>query len=323
MPFRNVLGHDAPKAFLARALEHGRVPPALLFAGPEGIGKKLLAFETARALVCVRARADCCGECTACDRASRGINPDVTVVEPATPTAIKIEQIRDLVREIGSRPFESAARAFVINDAHLMTEEASNALLKNLEEPPPTSRIFLVTASPQALLPTIRSRCQRLHAHALKLGVVAQFLRDRGVPPQEAHIRSALSGGSIGRALAFESETYLSLREDALALLETCERGGEIEELGIAQRFAESEDPSLGLAILRSLLRDLAALQAGAPVERIVNSDAGPRLQAFAGTRLAARALTIADVVERTRAALRGNANKLLATDAMLIAFRG
>jgi DNA polymerase III delta prime subunit len=95
--------------------------------------------------------------------------------------------------------------AFVIDDADLMTEQASNALLKSLEEPPPTSHVFLVTASPQALLPTIRSRCQTLRFSGLPLGVIETHLRESpGIPAEEAHLRAHLSGGSLRAALDFE-----------------------------------------------------------------------------------------------------------------------
>src|SRR5258706_3380517 len=187
MSFAEVLGHDHVKFVLARLLERGRLPGALLLAGPSGVGKKKLAMEVARALVCDAPGDRPCDVCHACLRSAKGIHPDVFRIEPATPTAIKIDQVRDLSREILSRPYEGRARAFVVDDAHLMTEEASNALLKSLEEPPPTSHVMLVTASPQALLPTIRSRCQVLRMGALPAALIEQYLRDKGgLDPEDA-----------------------------------------------------------------------------------------------------------------------------------------
>src|SRR5439155_11446929 len=131
-----------------------------------------------------------------------------------TGAAIKIDQVRDLTREILSRPYEGRARAFVVDEAHVMTEEASNALLKSLEEPPPTSHVFLVTASPHALLPTIRSRCQVLRMSALPGALVETYLRERGgLDAADAHLRATLAGGSLGQALAFESTAYRSVRD--------------------------------------------------------------------------------------------------------------
>ncbi len=137
MSLAAVLGHDRIRGVLVRALRQGRFPNSLLFSGPEGVGKRTLALAAARALLCERGlEGDACGQCRACTRSGRGLHPDLTIVEPAT-AAIKIEQVRDAVREILVPPFEARARAFLIDDAHAMTEQAQNALLKSLEEPRP------------------------------------------------------------------------------------------------------------------------------------------------------------------------------------------
>src|SRR4029079_9702884 len=168
MPFPSVIGHDRVKGLLARALGLGRLPPALLLSGPEGVGKRTLAIEAARGLLCENGRGEPCNACRTCDRTARMIRPDLSLVIPETATGflaretIKIEHIRDAVREVLGLPFEARARIVIIDDAHAMTERAMNALLKSLEEPPATSHLVLVTASPRALLPTIRSRCQTL-----------------------------------------------------------------------------------------------------------------------------------------------------------------
>src|SRR5262249_29053827 len=196
--------------------------------------------------------------------------------------SIKTERVRDAVRDIAGRPFEGRARAFVIDEAHLLTEQAQNALLKSLEEPPPSSHVILVTASPQALLPTIRSRCQTLRFSPLPEPLLEAHLRDRcGLPPAEAQLRSALCGGSLGVALAFESEAWRALREELLGLLEKLGRGGSLARLDTAERLADQEDPVLALSVLRSLLRDVAALRAGAG--RLLNADVAGRLEALAG----------------------------------------
>jgi DNA polymerase-3 subunit delta' len=318
MPFREIRGHDALKSFLSRALGRDRVPPAVLFAGPEGVGKKALALAASRALVCLGRRDDPCDECASCDRARRGIHPDVVLVAPPSKTAIKIDQVRDLAREVGSRPFESRNRGFVIDDAHLMTEEASNALLKSLEEPPDTSHVFLVTATPQGLLPTIRSRCQVLRAGPLPADVVQAHLRDvAGMSAEEARLRARLCGGSIGAALAFESDVYRAVREDTIRLLEATERGAALETLDLSQRLADAEDLPLALTTLRSLLRDLQALRLGVPEASLLNADVADRLRGLAKGSVGARARALAEAVTTTRTAVRGNANKLLAVDSL------
>jgi DNA polymerase-3 subunit delta' len=315
MPFESVLGHDGVRALLSRALESGRIPPSLLFSGPAGVGKKRLALTFFRALMCEREGARPCDACEICRRCMKGLYPDLTLVE-AAGAAIKVDQIRDVVAQIGGRPFEARSRGVVIDDAHLLTEEAANALLKSLEEPPPSSHVCLVTASPQALLPTIRSRCQEVRFGPLPPALIEERLApelDRG----EARLRAALSGGSLGVALAFESEGYRALRGDLLALLQRTVEGGALERLEAAEKLAELEDHALALTTLRGLLRDLAVLRLGLQ-EALLNQDVRPELEQLARSALGGQACRLAEHVGEVRSALEGNANRLLSMDFLL-----
>jgi DNA polymerase III subunit delta' len=321
--FADIIGHERVKALLGRALRARRLPPALLLAGPEGVGKKTLALATARSLLCERQDGDACDTCPACSRARRGLHPDLLLVEPAT-ASIKIEQIRDTAREIAGRPFEGRARAFVIDGAHLLTEQAANALLKSLEEPPSTSHVLLVTAAPQALLPTVRSRCQLLRLGPLPQALLASQLQQRlGLAPDEAWLRAALAGGSLGAALDFASEEYRGLREQLLALLERIRGADALVRLEAAQALGELEDPGEALVILRSLLRDAAVLRLGAPSSAVQNGDVAARLAALAEGPVGARAIALAAAAGETREALFGNANKLLSMDLLMDVLAG
>jgi DNA polymerase-3 subunit delta' len=321
--FDSVVGHDRVRELLARSIRAGRLPPALLLAGPEGVGKRTLALAAARALVCEAALGEACDECSACRRAARGLHPDVMLVEPETAT-IKIEQVREMAREVLALPFEGRARAFVVDDAHVMTEQAGNALLKCLEEPPATSHVFLVTASPQALLPTIRSRCQTLRLGPLPPALLEAYLKERaGLTEEEARLRAMVSGGSIGSALALDSDAYRSARNDLLALLERFGTIGTLERMEAAQRLADTDDPALALTTLRSLLRDALLLRSGAGPGALLNADVAPRLTALARGPLGERAATLAEAAGETREALRLNANKLLSMDVLMDGLSG
>jgi DNA polymerase-3 subunit delta' len=321
--FDSVVGHERVRSLLARSIKDRRLPPALLLTGPSGVGKRTLALAAARALVCETGGGEPCESCPACSRAARGLHPDVLAVEPETAT-IKIEQVRDMAREVLALPFEGRARGFVMDEAHVMTEQASNALLKSLEEPPATSHVFLVTASPQALLPTIRSRCQTLRLGPLPAALLEAYLRDRcGLAPEEAGLRAALAGGSIGAALAFDSEGYRSSRDELLALLERAGRVSALERMEAAQRLADSEDPALALTTLRALLRDALMLRHGAGAGALLNGDVESRLAAVARGPLGERAGALAEAAGETREALRLNANKLLSMDVLMDAISG
>ena len=323
MAFDSVVGHEVVRDLLARSIRGGRLPPALLLTGCDGVGKRTLALAAARALVCLTGRGEPCDACPACSRAMRGIHPDVVVIEPETAT-IKIEQVREMAREVLALPFEGRARGFVVDDAHALTEQASNALLKSLEEPPATSHVFLVTASPQALLPTIRSRCQTLRFGLLPKALLESYLREAGgLAPDEARLRAALAGGSIGAALAFDSEAYRSSRNEILLLLERVGKVGTLERLEAAQRLADLEDPALALTTLRALLRDALLLRHGAAPGSLLNADVEPRLAAMARGALGDRAAALAEAAGETREALRLNANKLLSMDVLMDAIAG
>jgi DNA polymerase-3 subunit delta' len=355
MRIADVVGHERIRAILSRALERDRLPPALLLSGLSGVGKKTLALAAAQAALCERAPAgEACEECRTCRRVSKAIDParlqerreeadgqpdrdewrdfrlhpDLVLVEgwrltktgrPRPEPEIRVGQVRDLVAEVPGTPFEARRRVFVVDDAHGMNESSQNALLKSLEEPPPRSHLLLVTDRPQALRQTIRSRCQVLRFGPLSRRAVTEFLTERhGIPAEEARLRAALAAGSVGLALAFESEGYRATRERVLALLE---RVGDLDPLGRmeeAESLEQSDDPALVLTTLRSLLRDLAALRAGARPEALLNTDVAGRLAPLAAGPLGARAGRLAETAGRTRAALRGFANKLLSFDVLM-----
>ena len=169
MAFRDIVGHQRIVELLGRSIARQSLPPSLIFGGPSGAGKRATATAVAQAVNCLSPMAlpdgngvDACGRCAACTRVARGVHPDVLSVEPGESGSIKIEQVRDAIERSGYRPFEGRRRVVIVDQADALVVAAQHALLKTLEEPPPSSIFILVTPRPDVLLPTVRSRCIRL-----------------------------------------------------------------------------------------------------------------------------------------------------------------
>ncbi len=204
MRFADVRGHETACAFLRNAVANRRLAHALVFAGPEGIGKRTVALTLGGWLQCTAGGDDACGECGACRQVAAGSHPDVLAVTiPAGKKEIGVDRARELKRFTQMRPISGHTKLALVDDAHMLTVAAQNALLKTLEEPPASALLILVTANPDALLPTVRSRCQRVQFAPLAPEVVAALLTSQhGWEPEVARTVAASADGSVGRALA-------------------------------------------------------------------------------------------------------------------------
>ena len=162
--WQGLAGQDRVAALLRRAIERSRVPHAYLFSGPGGAPMYDTALALACALNCTTARGEGCGECEACSKIINGIHPDVvTLVREGAANIVPIENVRNqVIARIGLPPHEADVRVFIVEEATSMAPPAANALLKTLEEPPQRTLFVLCTTAPEQLLPTIRSRCQRV-----------------------------------------------------------------------------------------------------------------------------------------------------------------
>src|SRR6478609_8131252 len=230
MSFRELVGHGPLLQLLARTVGRKAVPASLIFSGPDGVGKRTTAVALAQALNCERPEPwgdvddpglTACGTCSSCRRVARGVHADVLRLEPGDTGAIKVDQVREAIDRAAYRPFEGKRRVVIIDSADALLPEAQNALLKTLEEPPPASMFVLVTSRPDVLLPTVRSRCQRLRFGRLEPGEVAAVLsRDHGYAESEARAAASASDGSVASALAGGSEDFAEARDAAASLLE-------------------------------------------------------------------------------------------------------
>jgi len=212
--------------------------------GPPRVGKMTLALDLARALNCVGDDRPC-GECSHCTRTERGLHADVRVIglgsnvrgAGRSRTLIGIDQVREVQREAALKPFEGTCRVFIIDGAERLSEEASNSLLKTLEEPPERVFLVLLASDAAALLATVVSRCQTLALRPVPAPLISRLLQEsHDSDPASADDLARLSEGRPGWAVAAAADP--SLREEMDGTLSEIEQ---LVEGGLAERFAYAE----------------------------------------------------------------------------------
>ena len=329
--FATILGHERPLEALNGLLERGRLPHAVLFHGPEGVGKASIAKLLGRALVC---HALGCAACDDCRLFDAGNHPDFVHVKPQLRKDSKteyrkqivVDQVRQLSNMVGLAPRLGARRVILIDPADKMNVEAQNALLKTLEEPPPHTVLILIAARPQVLAPTVRSRCFALGFGPLRAEDLARLLESHGFDAQEALARAALAEGRPGKAIELDLE---ALRERREKLLDGLERLASRRDIGalqaLAAAFAGKDEPALqtNLELLAALLRDAARCASGDGDEVLVHADLADRLSRLGRTLGAERSAALVASVDRLRDQLRFNLNRTLVAESVLAAVAG
>ncbi len=311
MGFEAFIGNQGAVDLVRGMMARDRLPHALLFSGPAGVGKYTLAQMFAKTIHCLdepkHSASDFCGECRNCrsialaddrrtaveeaeeEREKRTKRPreiplviqnhaDVTLLAPNGPLRLfQIEQARHLREALTFVPSSGRQKVFILPEVERMDSAASNALLKSLEEPPQYALLLLTTASEASLLPTIRSRCVTVGLGPVPRLKVVQFLEraQRGGNERERELRAALSGGSPGAALRMDLDRYLRLRESLLALLQAGVRKRDFAELFRQTQKLSREKERLEnlLEVLYSLFQDILHIETKADGEPLRNAD--------------------------------------------------
>ncbi|MBI4237741.1 MAG: DNA polymerase III subunit delta' [Deltaproteobacteria bacterium] len=217
-----IVGHEQPIAQLRAALAHDQVAAAYLFAGPIGVGKWHVARTLAQALLCGTGPERPCGTCSACQRVRAGTHPDLVSAAPLPDKAtheILVDQIRHMKARLQLHALEGNRKVAIVDEADCLKDQAANAALKLLEEPPARTHLILIAAQPERLLPTIRSRCQTIRFLPLPTRLLTQYLRSQGLDEAEARQRALFAEGSVGRALQFPTEIFAETLQDLHTVL--------------------------------------------------------------------------------------------------------
>jgi len=342
------LGNARAVKILTRAIEQDRLPHAMIFAGPPGVGKCTLALLVAQYLNCLSpGPKGPCGDCSACKRilaviASRYLvcessaegkfcgscpacrirsrrHPDVRLIEPEKNT-ISIDQVRDLIGEIAFQPLEARYRVVILDPAEQMRPEAHNSLLKTLEEPASRTIIILVTTKPYLLLETIRSRSRMLQFGEIPQNQIEQYLVNRERKTAgDSRLAAALSGGSLAAALDFNAKAYLGMREQALKFITLIFRRGNFSEASAiaAQVGKDKQFFQPWIDSVAALLQDIyyAGLEAG----RVGQIDLLEKLEELQRTVPHSELLRTIDRIGKLKAQLSYNVNRQIALEALFI----
>lgn len=311
-----VIGHDWAVRRLQRAIERAQLAQSHLFVGPPSIGKATLALALARALL-------------GYDERSRALveqrrHPDLLWVEPAGDgEAIKVEQIRDLLHALTLAPVESRHRVAIVKDAHALTDSSQNALLKTLEEPPPSAVIVLTAPNTDRLLPTIVSRCQTLSLRPAAARAIQEMLLSRGVAPDRAALLARLSRGRVGWAMrAVADDAVLTARAERLNDLRALLSANRTQRLAYAEKLARAE-PSVITQTLEDWLllwRDVArAAGHETPPDALVNGDQHEWVTQLARTLAISQIAALLRAIGQTLQYLDENVNPRLALDVLLM----
>ena len=319
-----IVGHERAVSLLDNSLKGEKLPHAYLFVGPKHVGKMTLALNLAQALNCDDEDKPC-GQCRQCLRIAAGRHADVQVIAVNDRTEIGIDHIREMQHEASLMPFEGRNRVFIIDGAEHLSHEASNCLLKTLEEPPPNVNIILLTVNERLLLPTVLSRCQRLELRPLSTSVVEQALIHRwGVPQERAGVLARLSSGCLGWAVAAASDEGLfSERGERLATLIHLTTMGRGERFTYAAELArqfssDRESVQEVLSLWLGWWRDLMLTKGGSG-NFITNVDREEMLHSEAKRYSLAKIKGFIQSLNQAREQLEHNANPRLVLEVLML----
>jgi DNA polymerase III subunit delta' len=291
---KEIIGQDKAITFLKRVIVSDTIASAYLFTGIQGIGKKTTALAFALSINCMDpVDGDGCKKCISCKKMIDGNHPDLITIEPEKDKNwIGIDQIKEINRYLAFSPALEKYRIIIIDPAEKMTDEAANAFLKTLEEPPPYNIFILHARDPGALLQTIVSRCQQVPFKPLATGVIIKWLiREENIDKEKAEIVAKLSEGSLGKAIQLSKDDLFSKRVSWITMINSVIDKSPDMLLDLARELSafgkgsetrkDIKDDTLAfmLSVWKSWYRDILLFKLEGNMNLILNSDLGAKLK--------------------------------------------
>lgn len=324
--FQNILGHKKAVEALQNAILLDKISHAYIFNGEDGCGKKTLAEAFAMTLQCEKNGKDACLSCHSCKQAITRNQPDIIYVEATKDKVISVQDIRDQVNNtVDIKPYSSKYKIYIIDHAEKMNEQAQNALLKTIEEPPAYCIIILLTNNSEKFLPTIRSRCITVEMTPVADELIIDYLKNMlNVDESDAAICAAFAQGNVGKAARLSgSEEFNEIKNEALQLLRRL-REIDLNELvqaikAISEYHITTEDY---FDILLVWYRDVLVYKATMDANRLVFADQVYDIKKQADVCSYEGIENIIKSIEVAKQRVKANVNLSLALELMLLTIK-
>ena len=324
--FSDVLGHEQTIAHMKSAIEANKVSHAYLLAGEKGSGKKMLAGIFARTLQCEAHGSEPCGKCHSCIQAESGNQPDIIYVSHEKPNTIGVDDIRTQINnDVDIKPYSSRYKVYIVDEAQKMNQQAQNALLKTIEEPPAYAVIMLLTTNADSFLPTILSRCITLNMKTVKEDVIRNYLmKQYKIPDYQADVCAAFSQGNVGKAIQLaSSEDFGELKASVLQLMKRLDEIDVYEMTAAVKQISEYKLVVNDYFDLMTIwFRDVLYMKATNDVNGLIFKDEVYDIKKQAAKRSYQGIETILQALETAKVRLNANVNFDLVIELLLLTIK-
>ena len=325
--FKDSIGQESIKKHLQTAIKTGNLSHAYIINGEYGSGRQTIASALAKTIQCQSKTddTDACGVCTSCKQAESHNHPDIKYITH-DKTSISVNDIREqLNNDISIKPYSSEYKIYIIPDANKMTEQAQNALLKTIEEPPVYAIIILLTENCDSLLPTIRSRCVTLTMNPVEKDKICTYLENKfQLEPEQAQIAANYCQGNIGKAIRFASSSdFIEMKNQVLKLLKNLDSMDIASIIDTIKEFStHKNDINDYLDLMLLWYRDVLMFKVTKDANLLLYSDEYSAISEQATKRDYENIENIIAAIDKAKVRLKANVNFDVTIELMILAMK-
>lgn len=325
--FKDIIGQESIKKHLQTAIKTGNLSHAYIINGEYGSGRQTIASALAKTIQCQSKTddTDACGVCTSCKQAESHNHPDIKYITH-DKTSISVNDIREqLNNDISIKPYSSEYKIYIIPDANKMTEQAQNALLKTIEEPPVYAIIILLTENCDSLLPTIRSRCVTLTMNPVEKDKICTYLENKfQLEPEQAQISANYCQGNIGKAIRFASSSdFIEMKNQVLKLLKNLDSMDIASIIDTIKEFStHKNDINDYLDLMLLWYRDVLMFKVTKDANLLLYSDEYSAISEQATKRDYENIENIIAAIDKAKVRLKANVNFDVTIELMILAMK-